>query len=295
MRFSLWPDNEQPVDDVLAVAHRAETLGYDGIWMADHFMPSTPPLGAPVLECFSVLAALAVTVPRLRLGSLVAGNTYRHPALLAKQAATIDQLSGGRLVLGIGAGWQENEHLAYGIDFFDVAGRLGRLEEACALIRLLLDEPRADFAGRYYQLAGAPLEPKARQAHLPLLVGGGGERVTLGIVARHADEWNTWGRPEVLAAKSAVLERHCAEAGRDPAGIARSAQVLVELEPAGWEGDSRPPTVRGGVGELQEMLGAYAAAGVGEFILPDWNLGRGQARDERIERFLTEVAAPFRA
>lgn len=295
MRFSLWPTTAQSLDDLLEVAVHAAGSGWEGIWVADHFMPAADPPEGPMLECWTLLAALATAVPGVRIGSLVSGNTYRHPAVLANMAATVDRLSGGRLVLGLGAGWQANEHAAYGMDFFDVPGRLGRLEEACAVLRQLFDQPRGHFSGRYYRLADAPMEPKPAQVRLPILVGGGGERVTLRIAARWADEWNTWGAPEVLAAKGAVLERHCAAVGRDPGEIARSAQVLVDLDGSArpW---SRPmPLVRAGVAELQELLGGYADAGVGEFILPDWNLGRGAERRDALDRFLSEVAGPFRA
>lgn len=294
MRFSVWPTTGQSWTDLLAVARHASDLGFDGLWVADHFMPPAEPADGPLLECWTTLAGLATSVAGLRLGSLVTGNTYRHPAVLANMAATVDQLSGGRVVLGLGAGWQENEHRAYGIEFSDVKGRLARLEEACAVVRGLLDEDRTTVAGRYYALRDAPLEPKPVQAHLPLLVGGGGERVTLRIVARWADEWNTWGTPEHLAAKGRVLDRHCEAVGRDPEEITRSAQVLVDLEGLGAPIGRPMPSVSGSVARLQELMGDYVAAGVGEFVLPDWNLGTGSARRDVMDRFLGEVAAPFR-
>lgn len=293
MRFSVWPATGQPWEDILDVARHAERTGWDGLWLADHFMPAGGSPDGPMLECWTALAGLAVAIPRLRIGPLVTGNTYRHPAVLANMAATVDHLSGGRLVLGLGAGWQQNEHDAYGMELPPVPERLQRLEEACAIVRGLLDEHRTTETGRHYRVTDAPMEPKPVQRHLPLLIGGGGERVTLRIVARWADEWNTWGPPEVLAAKGAVLERHCEDLGRDPATVRRSAQVLVDLE--GAHPISRPmPSVRGGVGELQELLAGYAAAGVDEFVLPDWNLGTGAARRQALDRFLTEVAAPLR-
>ncbi len=303
MRFSLWPSTSQSWEDFHdAAAHAAET-GWHGVWAADHFMPAAPPTDRPILECFTVLSAVAASVPRLRIGSLVAGNTYRHPAVLANMVATLDQVSGGRVVLGLGAGWQENEHAAYGIEFFDVPGRLARLEEACAVVRHLLDDAKSDFHGRFYSLTAAPAEPRPVQVHLPLLVGGSGEKVTLRIAARWADEWNTWGHPDVLAAKGAVLERHCEAVGRDPGGIRRSAQVLIDLEGAAGRSDMPHrrmphrrayPTASGSVSELQEMLHAYEEARVGEFIVPDWNLGTGAARSDAMDRFMEEVAAPFR-
>lgn len=294
MRFSLWPSSSQTWADLQDAASHAAETGWDGVWLADHFMPNTTSGEGPVLECFTVLAGLATTIPRVRLGSLVAGNTYRHPAVLAKAAATLDHLSGGRAVLGLGAGWQENEHRAYGIELPDVKGRLGRLEEACEVLRRLLDDERTSFTGRYYRLVDAPLQPKPVQAHLPLLVGGGGERVTLRIAARWADEWNTWGTPDHLAAKAQVLDRHCEAVGRDPREITRSAQVIVYLDARGQQVDRPMPKVSGSVAQLQDLMGAYREAGVGEFILPDWNLGTGSARRELMDRFLTEVAGPFR-
>ncbi len=294
MRFSVWPSTSQSFEDLTEVAAHAAATGWDGIWVADHFMTSSGGLDEPVLECFSVLAGLATSVARVRLGSLVAGNTYRHPAVLANIAATIDQLSGGRFVLGIGAGWQENEHRAYGIELFDAPTRLARLDEACAVLHGLLGEHRASFSGRHYHLDDAPMEPKPLQQRMPLLVGGGGVKVTLRIVARWADEWNTWGLPDVLATKSGILEQHCRALGRDPSEIARSAQVIVDLD--GGEPFARPlPQVSIGVAEMQDLLGAYVGAGVGEFVLPDWNLGTGTRRREALDRFLGEVAAPFRA
>ncbi len=293
MRFSVWPSSGQSLPDLFDVATYAAQNGWDGLWVADHFMPSAGPMDRPVLECWTVLAALAVSVPRIRLGSLVSCNSYRHPAVLANMAATVDQLSGGRLVLGLGAGWQTNEHVAYGIELCDAPTRLARLGEACAVIRQLVYERRGNYPGRHYQLLDAPMEPKPLQARLPLLVGGGGERVTLRLAARWADEWNTWGTPDVLAAKGSVLDRHCEEIGRDPADLERSAQVIVDLDgrgaPGGW-----PPTVRAGIQEMQEILHAYVEAGVSEFVLPDWNLGTGSARSEALDRFLFEVALPFR-
>lgn len=293
MRFSVWPTTTQSWQDLHALARHAAATGWDGLWVADHFMAASEPVDGPMLECWSVLAGLATSVGRLRIGPLVSSNTYRHPAVLANMASTIDQLSGGRFVLGLGAGWQENEHVAYGLPYHDVPGRLARLEEACVVLRALFDEPRAEFSGRFYALKDAPMEPKPVQAHLPLLIGGGGEKVTLKIVARVADEWNTWGLPEVLAQKGAVLARHCEAIGRDPATIAHSAQVLVDLDGSG-ELPGRLPGVRVSAAELEDLLGRYDEAGVDEFILPDWNLGTGRARTEVLDRFIGEIAAPFR-
>src|SRR4051812_38055068 len=173
MRLSVWPNPQQPFADVLALVKHAEETGWDGAWFADHFMPNAPDVSGTYLECWTVLAGLAAQTSRIRIGALVSGNTYRHPAVLAKQAATVDDIAGGgsRVVLGIGGGWQENEHQAYGIPFYDVKERLQRLDEACQLITGLLNDDRASFKGRFYQTEDAPLEPKPKPK-MPLLVGG---------------------------------------------------------------------------------------------------------------------------
>ncbi len=301
MRFSVWPGPMQSWESVLQLARHAEETGWDGVWFADHFMNNAEDPGGDTLECWATVAALAVAVPRIRIGTLVCGNTYRHPAVLANQAATVDVISGGRLTLGIGAGWQRNEHDRYGIDFHTTRGRLERLEEACRVIKELTTQDRADLSGEHYQLDGAPLEPKPVQDPLPLLVGGGGEKVTLRIAAEHADAWNTWGNPDVLAHKIEVLEGHGEDVGRDPSEIERSAQAFVFLSDDQAELDhlrENVPGKRAVIGtpdELVETMAAYRDAGVDEFIVPDFNLGGGQQRQEVYDRFLEEVAAPLRA
>jgi F420-dependent oxidoreductase-like protein len=299
MRFSLWISPGRPWEEVLSVARHAEATGWDGLWYADHFMGAGRDATGSLLECWTVLSALVASVPRVRIGPLVLGNTYRHPAVLANMAATLDRVSGGRLVLGLGAGWQRNEHEKYGIEFSDIPGRLDRLEEACQVIRALSTEDRADFDGHYYQLTDAPMEPKPVSRPLPLLIGGGGERRTMRIAAAYANEWNTWGRPDVLAEKGAVLERHCEVLGRDPASITRSCQALVHLgDDPGWLAERRAespgmPTLVGTAPELIEVMAAYVEAGIDEFILPDWTLPPDRLT-EGLDRFSAEVAAPFR-
>ena len=302
MRFSVWPNASQPWDEILGLAQHAESTGWDGVWIADHFMPNGPDVSGPTHECWSLLAALAASVPRVRLGALVSGNTYRHPAVLAKAVTTIDHVSGGgRVVLGLGAGWQENEHRAYGIEFFDTGTRLRRLEEACEIVKRLCTEPRVTFSGTHYSLEDAPLEPKPAGT-LPLLVGGGGEKVTMRIAATWADEWNVWGTPDTLAAKGKVLEGHCGRLGRDPSTIARSAQALLFLsDDESWLAERRKAmaggmaAMVGTTSELVDVVGAYAAAGVDELIVPDFTLGSGARKRDTLDRFLTEVAAPFRS
>ncbi|MCK6564244.1 MAG: TIGR03560 family F420-dependent LLM class oxidoreductase [Dehalococcoidia bacterium] len=298
LRFSLWPGPANSWSETLEICRHAEASGWDGAWYADHFMPNAEDVSGATNECFTTLAGLAATVPRIRIGSLVAGNTYRHPAVLAKMAAGIDNISGGRMVLGLGAGWQENEHAAYGIPFHTVAGRLRRLEEACQVVRGLFDHQRLSFEGRYYRLDGAPLEPRPVQQPLPLLVGGGGEQMTLRIAALYANEWNVWGSPQLLRQKMAVLNRHCERSGRDPREIRRSANALLVLtdDEAVIERTRATgrPLIAGNIGQVQETLGQYLEAGVDEVIIPDFNLGRGERRREHLDRFIYEAAAPFR-
>jgi F420-dependent oxidoreductase-like protein len=301
MRFSVWPTPTKPWDEFLTVASAAEAAGFDGIWCSDHFMPVNPAeLDNPVLECWSVLAATAAAVPRVRIGAIVTGNTYRHPAVLAKMGATIDHISGGRLVMGLGAGWQENEHAAYGIEFGTVGERLRKLDEACQIIKGLFEQPRTTFKGEFYELEDAPLEPKPVQSRVPLLVGGGGEKVTMRIAAQYADEWNIWGLPELLAQKGEVLDAHCERLDRDPATIARSAQALLYMgDDREWLAERKGrvaafPAVVGTPAEVQDVIGAYRDAGVDEYIIPAFNLGPPERAVETLQRFSEEVAAAFR-
>jgi F420-dependent oxidoreductase-like protein len=293
MQLSIWPSLSQPFADIVATARHAEETGWDRVYLADHFMSNNAERTG-IGECFTSLAALGALVPRLRLGSLVAGNTYRHPAVLANMADTIDHVSDGRMVLGIGAGWQQNEHEAYGIELPPPRPRLQRFEEACAVLRSLLSQSRTTFDGEYYQLVDAPLEPRPIQDPIPLLIGGAGEKVMLNIVARYADEWNCWGTPETLRHKIEVLSQHCAAVGRDPATIHKSAQVLWIMEGENDPATSAPSaqaTLSGSPQALAEALGEYAAAGVDEVIVPDWNFGPIDSRLRIYDRFLNEAAA----
>jgi F420-dependent oxidoreductase-like protein len=302
MRFVFWPNANQPFEDVLDGAQHAERTGWDGVYFADHFMVSSM-LGAPeltpTLECATVVTALAALVPRLRIGSLVFGNTYRHPAVLANMAATADRVSGGRFVLGVGAGWQENEHQQYGIALPPPRERLDRLEEALQVLLGLLRQPRTTFAGRHYQLTDAVCEPKPVQRPMPILIGGSGEKRTLRIVARYADVWNSWGHPEVIAHKSSVLDGYCEEVGRDPASIERSAQagILLDADPdevAARAATSPLPVIGGTPSQLVDIMARYAEAGVDEFVVPDRSLGTGSQRRDAMDLLIRDVAGPFR-
>ena len=298
MRFSIWPAPTRTWDEILELTRHCEATGWDGVYFADHFMPNGPdatPLDGDTLECWSIMAALAVSVPRLRLGTLVTSVTYRHPAVLANIAAAVDRISEGRFLLGIGAGWQENEHAAYGIELGSVKERLDRFEEACEVLIGLLREQRTTFAGDHYRLAEAPNQPAPVQERLPILIGGGGEKRTMKIAARYADEWNAWTTPEVLAHKVGVLHRHCEDLGRDPSEIAVSTQALLFLSTdEAWLAERRGNGIVGTPEDVIEIVAAYRDAGCDELIIPDFTMGPMERRKETCDLFINEVAAPFR-
>lgn len=286
----------------------AEATGWDTAFVTDHFMPNTPNPVAETLECWMALSGLAMTTERMRIGTLVSGNTYRHPAVLAKMAATVDIMSNGRLICGLGAAWQRNEHQAYGIPFYTVGERLSRLEEACQVLLALWTQPMATFQGKYYQLHDAPLYPKSVQpSHPELLIGGGGEKRTLRIVARYADHWNVWGGPKILQHKGAILDQHCEAVGRQPGAIRRSANMPCLITDNPQEGErlvrglmqrfgrseaeARDTVLTGSVAQIQDTISRLQATGVELLLLPTflppWNL-------EHLDRFITEVAPAFR-
>ena len=296
MKFSFWPNPSQSYTDVLALAHHVEQTGWDGLWYADHFMPNAEDTSAPWPEAWTTLSALAASVPRLTMGTLVSGNTYRHPAILAKMAATLDHISQGRAILGLGSGWQENEHTQYGLPFYTVPERLARLDEACHVIRKLFKDTKANFDGHYYQLKDATLEPKPVQDPLPLLIGGGGEKVTLRITAEHADSWNVWGTVETLEHKMKILDQHCATLNRNPKDIHRTAVALLFMsdDTAFVEKMKATPmemqTIIGTVDEVADIIKDYERIGVNELIVPDFTLGAMPDKIKTLDTFITRVA-----
>ena len=215
-------------DDMLRVWQEADAVPeLEHAWLFDHFMPLGNDPTGPCLEGWSLLGAYAARTERLRVGLMVTGNTYRHPAVLANIGATVDHISHGRLDFGIGAGWNELEHSAYGIPLYTAGERIRRLGEACEIIRLMWTETTPTFEGRYYQIHEARCEPKPIQKpYPPFVIGGGGEKLTLRIVAQYAAIWNLpGGSTEEYARKSAILDEHCAAIGRDPTTIERSVQI----------------------------------------------------------------------
>jgi F420-dependent oxidoreductase-like protein len=214
------PDSEL-FDHVAGMATAAESAGIDSVWVMDHFF-QLPPLGGPdqpMLEAYTLLGALAARTSRVQLGTLVTGVTYRNPAMLAKMITTLDVISKGRAICGIGAAWYDVEHAAMGFDFPSDRQRLDRLEEAVQICRAMFDADHTSFDGSYYRTDDVRNLPRPVQARIPIMIGGGGERRTLKLVAQYADACNISGDDETLRHKIDVLRKHCATVGRDPAEI----------------------------------------------------------------------------
>jgi F420-dependent oxidoreductase-like protein len=213
------------------VALAAEEAGLDSVWCVDHLV-GIPIDRQPVLEGWTEMAAVAAITRRVRLGHQVLCVSFRPPALLAKMAATLDQISNGRLIVGLGAGWHEPEYRQYGYDFPPIGARLAQLGETLEILRRLWTEESATFEGRHFAVRDAVLEPKPAQRRLPIMVGGGGERVLLRHVARHADLWNNLGAYHgEVAHKREVLAGHCRALGRDPSEIGVMQQTLAAVAP----------------------------------------------------------------
>ncbi len=198
------------------IALLAEELGYDSLWLYDHFHNVPKPAHEAVFECWMTAAAISQRTSRIRIGQMVGCNSYRNPALLAKMTSTFDVISGGRLDWGIGAGWYQNEYEAYGYEFPPAKVRIGMLREAVEIVRSMWSEQETSYDGRYHKLERANCDPKPlQQPHPPILIGGGGEQLTLRVVARLADRSNFGGKPEEFAHKTDVLKQHCKDVGRD--------------------------------------------------------------------------------
>jgi F420-dependent oxidoreductase-like protein len=282
---------------------------FDHLWLVDHYVPGAGgAMGSegPHLEGWTALAALATATERVRIGTLVTGNTYRHPAVLAKMATTVDHIAGGRLDFGLGAAWHEYEHEAFGIPFHTVRERLERLDEAAHLIKLLWTEDRPKFEGKYYQLDAPPYNPpNVQQPHPPFLIGGGGEKRTLRTVARYADVCNVSGTPEEVRHKFDVLAQHCRGAGRDASEIKRTIQIMLFLndDPAfqqrvvqgvmafrgGTEDEARRSVLMGSVEDVIAGVQAFVDAGVEGIYLQQFP----RTHRESLLRFSKEVIPAF--
>jgi alkanesulfonate monooxygenase SsuD/methylene tetrahydromethanopterin reductase-like flavin-dependent oxidoreductase (luciferase family) len=302
MRFSVWPSPSRPAAEILELARMADAGAWHGVWFADHYMPNTEDgevADGDTQEAWGILPAIAAVTERVRIGPLVSPTSVHHPALLANRASTIDQLSNGRFVLGLGAGWQVNEHRAYGIELQEPAARVDRFEEAIAIVRSLTTQQRTTFDGEYYRVTDAPCDPKPVQERLPILVGTGSPRM-LRITARHADEWNTWGTPDTFSDRLDDFVRACEKVDRDPSTLTRSAQALVFMtdDPARAETlRERSPADRSLIGssaELVQQIGRYQELGLDEFIILDATLGADLGeRMNSYQRFWDEVASAF--
>jgi len=278
IRFGIQtPQQHTSWAEILSLWQETDTLGYDTAWVFDHFLPIFSDPTGPCLEAWTALGALAMATKKVRLGAMVTGNTYRHPAVLAKMATTVDIVSGGRLILGIGAGWFEQEHREYGIPFHTVGERLRRLDEALEVIKRLCGEDHASFAGRYHELRAANFQPKPIQRpHPPILIGASGENMALGIVAKHAQMWNSFGTPDVFRHKIARLTDHCERIGRDPATIEKS--VLLSGAFA--------------IGEARQQIDEYVAAGVTHLI---FSLSASNSADRQfVRRFAEEIIPAYK-
>jgi F420-dependent oxidoreductase-like protein len=271
-------DDSHLFDRVVDNAKAAEAAGFDFITVMDHFYQIAPigPETAPMLEAYTTLAALAARTSRVKLATLVTGVTYRNPALVAKMVTTLDVISGGRAMLGIGAAWNESEHTGYGTPFPPIAERMERLDEALTIARRMFTEDQPSFSGKYYRIENALNHPRPLQAGGPkILVGGGGERKTLRLLARHGDIGHWFGGNLAdLKRKKQVFEEHCEAEGRDPSEVRLTIGVniiLVENEGQGKPildriPESRRPMVSiATVPQAAEQLQGYVDAGFGGF------------------------------
>ena len=308
MRFGLHIGHlGGPLDELRRLWRFADTHGFDWLSVSDHFQ-ETPGQGGglPCYEAVAILAACAVETARVRIGCLVFCVSYRHPALLAKSVTAIDRLSGGRVTCGLGAGWHEPEYRSYGIPFPGAGVREDQLEEYAQVLRRLFDEPWSDFSGAHYTLAHAPNFPRPSQAHLPIWIGGGGEKRTLRTVAKYADGWNLpYLSPAEWSRKNAVLDSWCERERRDPRSVARTVNVGLytgaddagrrrasERFVAEWGADeSRSGFLRGSASEAATLVAAYRDAGVDQLNLV---VRSGPYDWDALAQFAEDVAPAFR-
>ena len=232
IKFGVYIPQDISYATARQLAQAADQLGYHSLWFIDHLIGASVKVDAPMLECWTLMSAMAEITQRIRIGTMVLCNAFRSPALLAKMTATLDVISHGRLECALGAGWYEKEFRQYGFAFPAVAMRIKQLEESIEIIKRMWTQDEASFHGTYYTIEGAVNNPKPLQKpHPPLHIGGRGEKLMLRLVAKHADLWNVSAGTslEEYRHKAAVLEQHCHAVGRDPASIARSRQMIVVL------------------------------------------------------------------
>jgi F420-dependent oxidoreductase-like protein len=274
------PDPEEKWAVTVEVAELADELGYDSIWVYDHFHNVPVPAHETMFECWTTLAALSQRTSRVRLGQMVSCALYRNPGMIAKITSNIDVISGGRLDWGIGAGWYDGEFKAYGYDFPSNADRIRMLRETVEIVKLMWSEADAHYDGRHFSIAGAQCDPKPlQQPHPPIWIGGGGEQLTLRVVARHATHSNFGGKPNEWAHKADVLRGHCEAIGRDPSEITmtwspelfiRETEAEVGTETRSFWGEPfeswRDGNLVGTPEQICEKLAAYQALGCGGVV-----------------------------
>lgn len=312
VHFGIQTAHQVPsIEDLIKLWQDAESWGYDSMWLNDHIMQFGKEDG-PAYDAWTLLAALAEKTSRVRLGVLVTDNLFRNPAILAKMATTVDILSHGRLDFGIGGGWFQREHDAYGIPFYSSKERIERLEEALQVIRALWTQDEANFSGRYYQLVNAPFMPKPiQEPYPPITIGGQGEKWTLPLVARYADKWSMPAgfTPEKLAAKVKQLEKACAKIKRDCSGMDKSYQTFLVFseDPAkvdqavqqltrfykNMTPDEARRTIIAGTNseEIRKQIQEFSDAGITHFVFT----ARSQPYDrDGFRHFAQEVIPAFR-
>lgn len=281
MELARIKDPVEAYETMTSVAQTADEVGFASAWLVDHFHTIPHPSQEMTFECWTSTAALARDTRNIRIGQMVTCNSYRHPALLAKMASTVDVLSHGRLNFGIGAGWSENEYRSYGYPYPEGPERLRQLREAVQVILAMWTQEKAHFEGTYYQVRDAINQPKGvQQPHIPLLIGGNGEKVTLKLVAQYADACNVGDDPATMKQKFAVLKEHCATVGRDYKSIHRTSTTFCLMADSDEQALAQLPAERkarlgnrvttaliGSPETIRQRLATYEEAGVQELVL----------------------------
>ena len=279
MELARIKDPVEAYEAMTRVAQTADEVGFESAWLVDHFHTIPQPSQEVTFECWTTTAAVARDTKRIRIGQMVTSYGFRNPALLAKMASTVDVLSHGRLNFGIGAGWYEHEYRAYGYDFPEAPERLRHLREAVQVILAMWTQQEAVFEGKYYQVRGAINQPKGVQKpHIPLLIGGGGEKVTLKLVAQYGDACNVSGDLETIKRKFAVLKDHCGTVGRDYESIHRTVACLCAIGETDEQARAKVPAALlgrpvaagaliGSPDTIRHQLAELEAAGVQEVVL----------------------------
>ena len=269
--------DEELFTRIAAIAAAAEESGFDSVWVMDHFyqIATVGPRTDPMLEAYTLLGAVAARTQRVSLGTMVTGVTYRNPALLAKQVSTLDVISAGRAILGIGAAWNEDEHKGYGFRYPPIGERMERLEQALQICRAMFTQEAPSFSGSHYAIEQALNVPRPiRPGGIPILVGGGGERRTLALVARYADACNLFGDLATIRHKLEVLERHCDAVGRDPASITKTRLGGLVIAETAAQAEHKGAAMARARGMDAERFRGYVIAGdpdavreqVGEYL-----------------------------